>query len=134
VNIHNGEVTPLVVDGYSVVVITENYDPWFLTNLNEFCHRNGIGFIHAGVLGLYAHCFSDFGEEHTIYGKQGKMERNLIECIMKPKVARLEKIQSDKKIQLESDLHEMSIEMEVPKKKQKKFLDHACLNHPTVFL
>jgi len=40
--------------------------------MNEFCHNKGIGFIHAGVLGLYAHCFLDFGEKHQITDKDGQ--------------------------------------------------------------
>ncbi len=72
VNTFSGEVGPNALAGYHVCVVTECYDEKLLTNLNEFCHNKGIGFISAGVLGLYANCFVDFGESHQINDKDGQ--------------------------------------------------------------
>ena len=41
-------------------------------HLNDLCHKNGIGFIMAGALGLYTYCFVDFGEKHIITDKNGE--------------------------------------------------------------
>jgi molybdopterin/thiamine biosynthesis adenylyltransferase len=97
-----------------------------LTNLNEFCHKKGIGFIHAGVLGLYAHCFTDFGEGHTIYDKDGKTpELLLVKGIRKP---------SEAKKELEILTKAAEKEMSIEKKKKKKLMDPACLKYPTIFI
>ncbi len=42
-------------------MILDEYDKWYLVQLNKACHAKNVGFVLAGNLGLYGYTFVDFG-------------------------------------------------------------------------
>jgi len=71
VDIFHGEVTEKALEDYNVLVITDNFDGEQIKRLNAYCHSNNKGFIYGSSLGLYTNCFVDFGEEHSVFDKNG---------------------------------------------------------------
>ncbi|GMM29088.1 E1 ubiquitin-activating protein [Martiniozyma asiatica (nom. inval.)] len=65
------DLTPEVIQAYQVVVATDLPLAKQL-ELNTLTHKNGIKFITADVRGLFAQAFVDFGDEFTIYDKNGE--------------------------------------------------------------
>lgn len=61
-----------IVQNFTCVVVLDNYDQEYLVKLNHACHKNSIGFILGGNLGLYGYTFVDFGEAHKVFDTTGE--------------------------------------------------------------
>ena len=57
---------------FDVIIITELMNLDKIKQINQECHENNKGFIYTFSLGLTGFVFSDFGEKHTIYDKNGE--------------------------------------------------------------
>lgn len=57
---------------YDVVVITEFMQKNQIIELNNFCRKNKIGFIYGCELGINIFCFTDFGDDFTVYDIDGE--------------------------------------------------------------
>ena len=55
----------------NVIVQTEIQSKDYIIQLNDFCRKNNIKFIYGAVLGLGGFIFSDFGNNHIIFDKNG---------------------------------------------------------------
>lgn len=59
---------------YNVVCYTENLKSIaHLTEVNDFCHQNGVGFILSETLGLFGYAFLDYGDAHPINDHDGEV-------------------------------------------------------------
>ena len=64
---------------YSVIVITENlWTTERLTQINEFCRTNHVGFILSENLGLANYAFLDYGPEFVVTDKDGEATKQFI--------------------------------------------------------
>ena len=64
---------------YSLVCYTENFDD--INNLiavNEFCRKNGVGFILSETLGAAGYAFLDFGDKHMVSDANGEQTKSFI--------------------------------------------------------
>ena len=66
------------MENYDCVVVTDNYDRNYLTNLNNLCRAKRVGFIYAGNLGLYGFTFVDFGDSHNVHDLNGEEVKSAI--------------------------------------------------------
>ncbi len=66
-----------IIKNYDCVVAIDNYDKEYLIKLNKECHKNKIGFIAAGNLGLYGYTFVDYGEAHRILDATGEEPKSI---------------------------------------------------------
>lgn len=57
---------------FDVVVFTDIYEIDKLIHYNEMCRQKKIGFIYAGLLGLYSYIFVDFGYQFEISDTNGE--------------------------------------------------------------
>ena len=78
------EFSKKVLD-FNVVVFTEIQPSFFLTEINNVCHKNNIKFIYACCLGLAGYVFTDFGSNHTIFAERGNPLTYNIKSITKDK-------------------------------------------------
>lgn len=58
------------------MVFTDCYNIAMLIEINQFCRSNHIGFIYAGILGLYGFTFVDFGDKFYSFDVNGEEPRN----------------------------------------------------------
>ena len=68
---HTGAISDEFLSTFKCVVMTNSQLDERL-RVNDFCHANGIAFIQADVRGLFANVFSDFGDNFTVYDKNGE--------------------------------------------------------------
>ena len=57
-----------IVEDYSIVIITELLSKSKAIYLNELCRKKNVKFIYCALTGLSFFIFTDFGNEHIIYG------------------------------------------------------------------
>lgn len=74
VNVHEGQINHNFIHQFDVVVFTDCYDRAKLLDLNQFCRsrEKPIGFLYAGILGLYGFTFVDHGPKFTVVDKDGE--------------------------------------------------------------
>ena len=69
-SVHKGEISLEMLTHFDLVIFADFYqDIEKLYEINKFCRaqKKPIGFILAGVLGLFGFVFSDFGDAFKIY-------------------------------------------------------------------
>eukprot|EP01090_Pellita_catalonica_P012261 TRINITY_DN2618_c0_g1_i1.p1 TRINITY_DN2618_c0_g1~~TRINITY_DN2618_c0_g1_i1.p1 ORF type:complete len:1084 (+),score=254.07 TRINITY_DN2618_c0_g1_i1:167-3253(+) len=66
------ELTTDFLKNYNVVLLIDYYDEEKLREFGDFCHKNGIVFIHVNVKGVFAKIFCDFGEVHEVTDPDGE--------------------------------------------------------------
>lgn len=74
VNVSNEQITENLLLQYDVVIFTDYYNKKELIKINNFCRsqEKPIGFIFTGILGLFGFTFVDFGNNHTVFDKNGE--------------------------------------------------------------
>ena len=71
---------------YDVVIITEFLSKKEITEIDEICRKNNIGFILSLEFGIFGFIFVDFGDEFKIYDESGEETKEyLINSITKEK-------------------------------------------------
>ncbi|KAL4459504.1 hypothetical protein ABPG74_018117 [Tetrahymena malaccensis] len=75
---YDGEINEALLSEFNVVVFTDYYNREKLIAWNKMCRAKNIGFIYAGLLGLYGFCFVDFGEDHKILDPNGEEPKQAI--------------------------------------------------------
>ena len=73
------EFTDDAIVQFDVVVVTENF--WGterLTQINEICRANRVGFILAETMGLASYAFLDYGPEFVVTDKDGESTKEFI--------------------------------------------------------
>lgn len=64
---------------YSVVCYTEVFDNLAsLQEVNQFCRKNGVGFLLSQTLGLAGYAFLDYGENFSIFDHDGEQTKQFI--------------------------------------------------------
>ena len=57
---------------FNTVILTEVADLTLATRINKACRENGVAFLYADVLGLFAWSFSDFGADFVVADADGE--------------------------------------------------------------
>jgi ubiquitin-activating enzyme E1 len=80
VSTHSGEIKDSDIHHFDVVVVTDNFDRDFLIRINKACRNSGkhIGFMAAGLIGLYGYTFVDFGDNFVVFDPNGEETRSVI--------------------------------------------------------
>ena len=65
------EKTLSILRDYTVVILTDS-DLESALVIGEYCHREQILFIWAGILGMFGHAFIDFGDHFDVFDKDGR--------------------------------------------------------------
>jgi len=86
--VHSGPYKLEYLESYDVVVYADDTPLERLAEINDFCHKKGIKFIHVTLFALTISIFSDFAEDHEIYDPNGETERSFVvdkvEIVPKP--------------------------------------------------
>lgn len=72
--VHTGPITQDYLRKFDVAVFTDldkQWTPQKLVEFDSFCAQNGVRFVWASALGLYATAFSDFGPDHKVSDMDG---------------------------------------------------------------
>lgn len=77
VTVHSGEVTEAVLSAHQVVVMV-NQQLDFQIRVNEYCHKNGIGFVSTSSFGVFANIFCDFGENFVVNDANGEQPQSVM--------------------------------------------------------
>ena len=71
VSVHTGALDQDFLTSFRCVVMTDSTLQDQM-KVNAICHANDIGYIQADTRGLFASIFCDFGEDFTVYDKNGE--------------------------------------------------------------
>ena len=71
VSVHSGALDKDFLSTFRCIVATDATLEDQL-KINAICHESGIGYIQADARGLFANIFCDFGEDFTVYDKNGE--------------------------------------------------------------
>ena len=74
------------IEKYNVVVFTELHPMFFIVQIDNFCRSKNIKLIYGFCLGLVGYIFTDFGQNHIIFDKNGQeIKKFLVKSITRDK-------------------------------------------------